>query len=179
MSFALGTYIVRSAATNGYSSTSLPLRSYSEATFALGAFETYKRRNETPCSFAIVEPFRRPCLQADLNAARIFPSTFRRPGVPAQKRTVKALSLPVSMTRGAEQVAGAGAGTPTIVRIADSSATIILHPEQAELRAFGNRRVQRCGESEPEHITRLRGVDDAVVPQPGRRVPRVALRLII
>src|SRR3954468_14835201 len=103
MSFALGTFIDRSAATNGYSSTSLPLRSYSEATFASGAFDRYKRRDETPCSFAIVGPFRRPCLQADLNAARILPSTFRRRGVPAQKRTVKALSLPASMTTGAEQ----------------------------------------------------------------------------
>ena len=54
-----------------------------------------------------------------------------------------------------------------------------LHPEHAELRPLGDRRVQRCGEGEAEHVAGLRGVDDAVVPQPRGRVPGIALRFVI
>src|SRR5438270_11849679 len=53
------------------------------------------------------------------------------------------------------------------------------HPKYAELRPVRNWRVQRGGEGEAEDVARLRGVDDAVVPQPGGRVPRIALRFII
>src|SRR4051794_18532138 len=54
-----------------------------------------------------------------------------------------------------------------------------LHPENAELRAFRDGRVQRRGEGEAEHVPGLRRVDDAVVPQPGSRVPGIALRFIV
>src|SRR4051812_22099129 len=53
------------------------------------------------------------------------------------------------------------------------------HSEHAELRALGDRRVQRCGEGEAEHVAGLGGVDDTIVPQPRCRVPRIALRLVI
>src|SRR3546814_3545496 len=40
------------------------------------------------------------------------------------------------------------------------------------------RGVQRCRKSQPEHIARLRGVDDAIVPQARGGVIGVALILI-
>src|SRR5687768_8817972 len=54
-----------------------------------------------------------------------------------------------------------------------------LHPEHAERRAFGDGGIEAGGEGEAEHVAGLRGVDDAVVPQPRGGVPRIALRLII
>ena len=53
-----------------------------------------------------------------------------------------------------------------------------LHPEHAELRPFGNGGVQRRGEGDPQHVAGLRGIDDAIVPQPRGRVIRVALLLV-
>src|SRR5205085_7072790 len=54
-----------------------------------------------------------------------------------------------------------------------------LHPEYAELRPVGDWRVQRRGKCQPQDVTRLRGVDDPVIPQPRGRVPGIALRLIV
>ena len=39
-----------------------------------------------------------------------------------------------------------------------------LHPEHAEARPFRDWRIQCCGESEAQHIARLDGIDDAIIP---------------
>lgn len=39
-----------------------------------------------------------------------------------------------------------------------------LHPEHAEPGFLGNRRLQRRGESQPQYITSLDGIDHTVIP---------------
>ena len=59
---------------------------------------------------------------------------------------------------------------------ASSRATVALHAEHAESRVR-DRRVQRGGERQGEHLAAPCGVNDAVIPQPGARVERVSLVL--
>ena len=47
----------------------------------------------------------------------------------------------------------------------------ILHPEDAKLRLL-RWRVEGSAEAEAEHVAGVRGVDDAVVPEPRRCVVR-------
>src|SRR5690606_9395563 len=62
------------------------------------------------------------------------------------------------------------------MRIRSNTASPPLHPEHAEA-GFPDRRVQRDGERQRQHVARLDRVDDAVVPEPRRGVERVALVL--
>src|SRR3546814_14883131 len=50
------------------------------------------------------------------------------------------------------------------------------HPEHAEA-CVRDRCVGGGGEAEPESAAGLRGIDDAVIPEPGGRVVRTALRV--
>src|SRR3546814_9128362 len=52
------------------------------------------------------------------------------------------------------------------------------HPEQAELRPFRYRRVQRSGKGEAKDVAGLGRIDHAVLPQPGGVMIGVALILI-
>src|SRR4051812_30944477 len=52
------------------------------------------------------------------------------------------------------------------------------HPEQPELRALRDRRVEAGAEGQAQHVPRLDRVDDAVVPQAGGGVVWVALVLV-
>src|SRR3546814_3707292 len=53
-----------------------------------------------------------------------------------------------------------------------------LHPKNAEAGGFG-RRVECCRDAEPERHAGIERIDDAVVPQPGRRIIGMALLLIL
>src|SRR5258706_7818647 len=60
----------------------------------------------------------------------------------------------------------------------DSLTLLLLHPEDAEARLlFGC--VAGGGEREREHAARVGGIDDAVVPEPRRRIVRMALALVL
>src|SRR5687768_4396938 len=52
------------------------------------------------------------------------------------------------------------------------------HPEDA-IANFLQRSVRAGRQGEAEHVARLRGVDDAVVPEPRRGVVRVTLQLVL
>src|SRR5215469_10612080 len=56
------------------------------------------------------------------------------------------------------------------------------HAENAEAGAvmpLVDRRVERGGEAERQHVPRLRGIDDAVVPEPRAGVIGMALHLVL
>src|SRR5450631_1915 len=60
----------------------------------------------------------------------------------------------------------------------DSLTRFPLHAEDAEARLFDGR-IQGCSESEAEDPARVGRVDDAVVPEPRRRIVRMALPLVL
>src|SRR5882757_1408830 len=59
-------------------------------------------------------------------------------------------------------------------RVRDTS-----HPEDAEARRLGCRRIQRSRERKAQHGARIGRIDDAVVPNPRARVVRMALLFVL
>src|SRR5439155_17463941 len=76
--------------------------------------------------------------------------------------------------RGGGSGGAAGAGA----RLWSAAVDTGSHPED-RLAPFGQRGVSAHAERESEHVARVRGVDHAVVPQPGARVVGVALCLVL
>src|SRR6476646_3834663 len=57
--------------------------------------------------------------------------------------------------------------------------SVTSHPEDAEARGLGWRRIEPGGKREAQHHARIGGVDDAVVPQPRGGVIWVSLLLVL
>src|SRR5262245_10683063 len=54
-----------------------------------------------------------------------------------------------------------------------------LHPEDAEPRGHARRRVEAGSERKPQHSARVGRIDDAVIPDAGRRIIGMALAFVL
>src|SRR5579872_1466806 len=55
---------------------------------------------------------------------------------------------------------------------------LVSHPEYTESR-LGNGRSQAGGQTQPQAHARVRGIDDAIIPEAGRGVIGVSLRFVL
>src|SRR5258707_9682373 len=70
--------------------------------------------------------------------------------------------------------------TPRLSIVSGKVSLIIhpLHPEQAEVSLL-DRRIQAGRKTQSQHAPRVRRVDDTIVPEPGTRLIRITLPLIL